>query len=62
MPIIIWLTGTNWDDVWINAGRIVYMKHSDGETAIYLEGSSVPIYVKEEPKQIMRLIDEGGRQ
>ena len=60
MPIIIRLTGQN-GDIWINAGRIAYMKHSDGETAIFFEGSSVPIYVKEEPKQIIRMIDEGGR-
>lgn len=54
--VFICLTGAN-GEIWINAERILYMKHTDGETAIFFEGNSVAIYVRETPELIARMID-----
>ena len=55
MPVIIKLTAIN-GDIWVNASKILYMKDADGETAVFMEGSSTAIFVKEEPLAINRRI------
>lgn len=59
MANIIRLTGTN-GYIWINGNKILYMKRSDGETAIYCEGSLVAVYVREEPHEICNLLEGGN--
>ena len=53
MPIIIKLTGIG-RDVWINANKIIYMKEADGETAVFMEGSSVALFVRERVNEIAK--------
>ena len=57
MPEFIKLTRVN-GDIWVNGGKILYMVHADGETAVFFEGSSVAIYVKEQPMEIRRMIEK----
>ena len=63
MPNIIKLTMRN-GDVWVNANKIMYMKRADGETAVFCEGSSVALFVLEEPLKIRREIENnyGGNE
>ena len=57
MPVMIQLSGTN-GDIWVNASKILYMKSADGETAIFMEGSGVAIFVKDDLKGIRFKIDQ----